>query len=773
MKKAVAVLLLLVFIFPTVISAEELYSYTNEKVLTDGVQLKTIQRFYADYSLNINCITANLKNENLSLELLKSAKGIDKTDTVLNLAKGKDGVVAAANADFFSAYKGDQNFSLGIEVKDGVLLQSHINQNMAAGLFDGKSLDLSYIETKAEIKAQNGNILPVTHINKPTDYYGALLLYTSDFNGAVSPFLPEGITAVTVTDGIVTGKGVSMGGVIPIPENGYILAIDDNMTPMLDMNMNVGEKAELSVSATPSIENVKTAFGGGTLFLKDGKKTEITHNVSGNHPRSVIGTNGDGTVVYIITVDGRQTLSRGVSLTSLQDICLELGLVNAINLDGGGSTALVGKTHENPAVHTLNSPSENRRVINAVGVVSSAKPGAAVSFEVKAQAEYVLEGDSADISVIPLDKNQNVASNVAGSLAWKTIKGDGKVENNVFYAKSGGETVVELYHKNKRQASVTFNVIGADEVCGIDAQAVYSVKKGDTLSISGAFKVFDKDGNTAVINNPKLLNIKYDTSFLSISESKIKVLKDGAGIVELSCGKARRSIRLVSDGFSIDSAESIVADPFLSGESGGFSFNILANAPEQTFFTRLVYARAMDTFRTGDASAVLGKQISVLTPTGMQPISAGAFKEYMVKNGRVITLNYTPSCSLRIDGQWGKLTEAVKNAKEKNIFILLNENFYIKDSLENRVFHDFMSDMAKNKNIFVVYNGVENNVRIHGTVRYISISDVGEYTGIKPSMEKMKYLSFNITDKGVTYSFKKLYGSVSENSGTNSGIIIE
>ena len=773
MKKAVAVLLLLIFIFPTVISAEEIYSYTTEKVMTDGVSLKTIQRFYADYSLNINCVTADLKNEYLSLELLKNAKGSDKTDALLNLAKGEEGVVAATNADFFSAYKGDQNFSLGIEIRDGVLLQSHINPDMAAGLFDGKTLDLSYIEMKAEVKTQNGNILPVTHINKPTDYYGALLMYTSDFNGAVSPFLPAGITAVTVTDGVVTGKGVSVGGVLEIPENGYILAIDDNMTPMLDINMNVGEKAELSVSATPSIEKIETAFGGGTLLLSGGKKTEITHNVSGNHPRSVIGTNEDGTVVYMITVDGRQTLSRGVSLATLQDICLELGLINAINLDGGGSTALVGKTHETPTVHTLNSPSENRKVINGVAVVSSAKPGKAVNFEVKPQAEFVLEGDSAHITVIPLDKNKNVAASVSGKLAWKTVKGDGKVENNVFYAKSRGETTVELYYNNKRQASCTFNVIGSDEVCGIDAQAVYSVKKGDAVSIDGALKVFDKDGNSATVKKVGLLNPKYDTSFLRIDGTQIKVLKNGAGTLALSLGKAHRYIRFVCSGFELDSTDATVGDPLISGAGGGFSFNILANAPKQTFFNRLIYARAMDTFVSGDASAVLGQQMSTLTPSGLNPVSAGEFGEYTIENGRIITLNYTPACSLRINGQWKKLDSAIKNAKEKNIFILLNENLYLKDSLENRVFYDFMTDMAKNKNIFVVYRGIENNVKIHGGVRYISLSDVDEYTSIKSSMEKMKYLSFNITDSGVAYSFKRLYGDIKENTSENSGIIIE
>ena len=166
----------------------QIKKYETESVMTKGVTLKNIQKFYSDYSLNINCVTADLSQENLSLELLKNGGGCDKTATTFNLANTEKGVVAATNADFFSSYKGTQNFSLGIEIKDGKLLQSHINADMAAGLFDGSSLLLSYIDFSASVTAQNGEVLTVTHINKPTDYYGALLMYTADFNGGESPY---------------------------------------------------------------------------------------------------------------------------------------------------------------------------------------------------------------------------------------------------------------------------------------------------------------------------------------------------------------------------------------------------------------------------------------------------------------------------------------------------------------------------------------------------------------------------------------------------------
>ena len=58
------------------------------------------------------------------------------------------------------------------------------------------------------------------------------------------------------------------------------------------------------------------------------------------HPRTLIGTHPDGSV-WLVTVDGRQPqLSAGMSLVELRALARRLGLTNALNLDGGGSTTM-------------------------------------------------------------------------------------------------------------------------------------------------------------------------------------------------------------------------------------------------------------------------------------------------------------------------------------------------------------------------------------------------------------------------------------------------
>jgi hypothetical protein len=89
-------------------------------------------------------------------------------------------------------------------------------------------------------------------------------------------------------------------------------------------------------------------------------------------PRSFIGWNPAGEK-FIVTVDGRSSLSRGVTLAEGAAMMLRLGAVNAINLDGGGSTTLV----VNGEVANTPSDGGERLLTDAWVVVPKAVPAPA------------------------------------------------------------------------------------------------------------------------------------------------------------------------------------------------------------------------------------------------------------------------------------------------------------------------------------------------------------------------------------------------------------
>ncbi len=93
---------------------------------------------------------------------------------------------------------------------------------------------------------------------------------------------------------------------------------------------------------------METAIGGGPVLVQNGS-LKITNNeerkfagkaISDKHPRTAMGYTRDGKLI-ILAVEGRTTVSKGVDLLQLAKIMLELGCVEAINLDGGGSSCLL------------------------------------------------------------------------------------------------------------------------------------------------------------------------------------------------------------------------------------------------------------------------------------------------------------------------------------------------------------------------------------------------------------------------------------------------
>jgi len=82
------------------------------------------------------------------------------------------------------------------------------------------------------------------------------------------------------------------------------------------------------------------AYTRGMVDNAGGKPVGAYYTYTQRHPRTVIGTDKRGNV-YLIVVDGRSVgNAEGVTITELTKICAWLGLCDAINLDGGGSSSM-------------------------------------------------------------------------------------------------------------------------------------------------------------------------------------------------------------------------------------------------------------------------------------------------------------------------------------------------------------------------------------------------------------------------------------------------
>ncbi len=104
---------------------------------------------------------------------------------------------------------------------------------------------------------------------------------------------------------------------------------------------------------------MQTAVGGGPVLVQDGK-VKVTNEeerkfygkaINDKHPRTSIGYTKDDKLI-ILMIEGRNPgVAEGASLTQLAEIFTQLGAMEALNLDGGGSSCLLvnGKETSQPS----------------------------------------------------------------------------------------------------------------------------------------------------------------------------------------------------------------------------------------------------------------------------------------------------------------------------------------------------------------------------------------------------------------------------------------
>lgn len=110
------------------------------------------------------------------------------------------------------------------------------------------------------------------------------------------------------------------------------------------IEINAQNKSLLSEKPTPW--HPSQAVGGGPVLIKNGKIRDTSREEGFGeshlirHPRTAIGYLNNYTLLLIV-VDGRQPSSAGVTIKELAQIMLDAGCYEAVNLDGGGSSAMI------------------------------------------------------------------------------------------------------------------------------------------------------------------------------------------------------------------------------------------------------------------------------------------------------------------------------------------------------------------------------------------------------------------------------------------------
>lgn len=294
---------------------------------------------------------------------LKATYGPDlaKVEKTTDLVR-TSGALAGVNASFFTftasaLYPGDP---VGLGIFDGKLLSEPLTDPAEANfVIDAKSNKavMGHLRwTGTVANRQTGKTLPLEFVNHPPVIPAACATLpdqtTCTAPGDVVLFTPEfaaatpagaGIEVVLDRRGCVVRTATTRGTTLTAGQTSLQATGQDTnallatATGCLKQDIDVSNESGDKVKLHKGLYGVTGRYrltANGEIVVPAGTGSFFARN-----PRTIAGTTHDGKVM-LATIDGRQTTSVGTTMDETAAVADALGLHDAINLDGGGSTAM-------------------------------------------------------------------------------------------------------------------------------------------------------------------------------------------------------------------------------------------------------------------------------------------------------------------------------------------------------------------------------------------------------------------------------------------------
>lgn len=335
--------------------------------------------FYAEYTPNESVIPAIISGDEIwGFDTISQAEQYMKDNEIVPLI--------GINASYFSLKTG---IPMGHVISDGKIISKDTESYQSVGFLPDGNAFIAPLSIKTTL-IFGENEVDIAHINKYNqEFMDIINLYTPEFSDNNHSDFPslniilgeiEGELGVGEELTAIVEEKFNYQGSIKIPEGKMVITVNEIAKPELYeavMSLNIGDEICISSEAIgdEKWEYVDSALGSvGETLIKNGEIQEGFS--SGAAPRTAIGITEDGKIIFYV-LDGRQKpYSYGAQVKTLALRMKELGCVDAINLDGGGSSIISGIYPGCNESTVLNKPSDGkpRGVSNYIFLKNAEKP---------------------------------------------------------------------------------------------------------------------------------------------------------------------------------------------------------------------------------------------------------------------------------------------------------------------------------------------------------------------------------------------------------------
>ena len=330
-----------------------------------------------------NVVTVDLNNPYIKINTVAGGGTYTNKATVSQMAD-RTNAVALVNGDFFTMQL--QGVPLGASIIDGDMKSSPavLTDIWSFGIDENNTAFIDSTKFVGSVTAPNGKSYPIDGLNKTFYWYqpskeysheSKIQMYNSFWSSKSRGDKTAGevlLSEDNVVEQIVYRKNIDM----KIPEGKKILQVSGGSERFMRENVKVGDKLQINTNIEPN-RNWKMMIGGHALLVENGvikKYTKDVNSIGGVRARTAVGISQDGKTVYIVSAEGRTNRSPGLSLNELSQFMLDLGAYKAMNLDGGGSTAMAVRNLGDLKRTRVTNPERNageRKVVNGLGVFNT------------------------------------------------------------------------------------------------------------------------------------------------------------------------------------------------------------------------------------------------------------------------------------------------------------------------------------------------------------------------------------------------------------------
>ena len=514
-----------------------------------------------------NVVTVDLNNPYIKINTVAGGGTYTNKATVSQMAD-RTNAVALVNGDFFTMQL--QGVPLGASIIDGDMKSSPavLTDIWSFGIDENNTAFIDSTKFVGSVTAPNGKSYPIDGLNKTFYWYqpskeysheSKIQMYNSFWSSKSRGDKTAGevlLSEDNVVEQIVYRKNIDM----KIPEGKKILQVSGGSERFMRENVKVGDKLQINTNIEPN-RSWKMMIGGHALLVENGaikKYTKDVNSIGGVRARTAVGISQDGKTVYIVSAEGRTNRSPGLSLNELSQFMLDLGAYKAMNLDGGGSTAMAVRNLGDLKRTRVTNPERNageRKVVNGLGVFNTTTNTGIIS-DVKFESdlntivgeqlnlklksgwdEFLNPIDIKDRTYTVTDNSNGV--NILNGLSYLSLT-PGKYNLSVITDK--GENinkeinVADLSAYNKFNIDTKNKIIKRGMTLSLDSKGEY---KGRKIKISPRVINYSFEDMTASVDpnnfniniqdygrNPKIIAKLGDkTSTLSLYDENTKLIK--------------------------------------------------------------------------------------------------------------------------------------------------------------------------------------------------------------------------------------------------------